>query len=151
MWDHEFDLIVMTGNAFQVFVKDEDLRASLAAIRSSLTEDGRFAFETRNPKAREWERWRWKSFEVTHDGVPVRMEATQPLFDGRLLSFSVAYSSPAWDVLPISHSTLRVFHVDEIAAFLTEAGLAIVEQFGDFERQPLTDSSLEIVTVARQT
>jgi ubiquinone/menaquinone biosynthesis C-methylase UbiE len=48
-WDREFDLIVMTGHAFQVFVEDADLRTALAAIRSALFDDGRFAFETRNP------------------------------------------------------------------------------------------------------
>ena len=38
-WRREFDLIVMTGHAFQVFVEDEQLLASLAAIRSALTEE----------------------------------------------------------------------------------------------------------------
>src|ERR1700691_1398150 len=56
-FDREFDLVVMSGHAFQVFVEDDDLRFSLAAIRSALTDDGRFAFETRNPVVREWERW----------------------------------------------------------------------------------------------
>jgi hypothetical protein len=56
-WDREFDLVVMSGHAFQVFVKDDDLRVALAAIRAALTDDGRFAFETRNPLVREWERW----------------------------------------------------------------------------------------------
>src|SRR5271154_5809004 len=36
-FDREFDLIVMTGHAFQVLVEDSELRASLAAIRSALT------------------------------------------------------------------------------------------------------------------
>jgi SAM-dependent methyltransferase len=36
-WEHEFDLVVMTGHAFQVLVSDDELRASLAAIRSTLT------------------------------------------------------------------------------------------------------------------
>ena len=56
-FDREFDFIVMTGHAFQVLVEDRELRAALAAIRSALTEEGRFGFETRNPLVREWERW----------------------------------------------------------------------------------------------
>lgn len=60
-WNREFDLVVMSGHAFQVFVEDDALRVSLAAIRSALTDDGRFAFETRNPLVREWERGRWPS------------------------------------------------------------------------------------------
>ena len=30
-WEREFDLVVMTGHAFQVFVEDDELRRSLAA------------------------------------------------------------------------------------------------------------------------
>lgn len=56
-WNRELDLVVMTGHAFQVFVEDDELRASLATIRSALTEVGRFAFETRNPLVRAWEGW----------------------------------------------------------------------------------------------
>jgi hypothetical protein len=33
--------------------------------------------------------------------------------------------------------------------FLTEAGMDIVEQYGFWNRQPLTDSSSEIITIAR--
>ena len=36
-WCREFDLVVMTGHAFQVFVDDDQLRESLTAIRSALT------------------------------------------------------------------------------------------------------------------
>jgi ubiquinone/menaquinone biosynthesis C-methylase UbiE len=46
-FDREFDLAVMTGHAFQVLVSDEELRASLTAIRRALADGGRFGFETR--------------------------------------------------------------------------------------------------------
>lgn len=44
-WEREFDLVVMTGHAFQEYVEDNEIRAALAAIRSALTDNGRFAFE----------------------------------------------------------------------------------------------------------
>jgi ubiquinone/menaquinone biosynthesis C-methylase UbiE len=56
-FDGEFDLAVMTGHAFQVLVGDDEVRASLRAIRRALADGGRFAFETRNPLARAWEGW----------------------------------------------------------------------------------------------
>ncbi|WP_239012525.1 methyltransferase domain-containing protein [Streptomyces sioyaensis] len=52
-----FDLATMTGHAFQCLVSDDELRASLAAIRAALRAGGRFAFETRHPQARAWEDW----------------------------------------------------------------------------------------------
>ena len=46
-WNGEFDLIVMTGHAFQVLTGDEELRVALAAVRTALKRNGVFAFETR--------------------------------------------------------------------------------------------------------
>ena len=46
-WKREFDLVVMTGHAFQVFVDDDALQASLKAVYSALAAEGRFVFETR--------------------------------------------------------------------------------------------------------
>jgi len=48
-FESEFELAVMTGHAFQFLVEDDELRASLAAIRRALVDGGRFAFETRKP------------------------------------------------------------------------------------------------------
>src|ERR1700730_12626952 len=30
-WERNFDLVIMTGHAFQVFIEDDEIRASLAA------------------------------------------------------------------------------------------------------------------------
>src|SRR5262245_3336511 len=51
-WAGEFELAVMTGHAFQMLVSDDEVRASLAAIRRALAPRGCFAFETRNPRLR---------------------------------------------------------------------------------------------------
>jgi ubiquinone/menaquinone biosynthesis C-methylase UbiE len=56
-FDQDFDLVFMSGHTFQVFVTDADLRQTLAAIRSALSNGGRFVFETRNPRTRAWEHW----------------------------------------------------------------------------------------------
>src|SRR5271170_4057051 len=112
----------MTGHAFQVLVKDSDLRVALAAIRSALTEDGRFAFETRNPLAREWERW-----------TSARVREVQTPVEGDKVSFSHTFTSPKWDRPQISHSTLRFLDAGSLSTFLSEAGLKIEEQYGDWD------------------
>lgn len=48
-----FDLVVMTGHAFQVFLTDEDVRAACLTMREHLAPGGRVVFETRNP-AVDW-------------------------------------------------------------------------------------------------
>ncbi len=151
-WYREFDLVVMTGHAFQVFVEDDQLSTSLAAIRSALTEDGRFVFETRNPTVRGWEAWTPdNAVEIVHGGSVVRMahQVETPVV-GDVVSFTATYTSPSWDRPLVSRSTLRFLDADSLFAFLSGAGLIIEEQFGDWDRQSLTDTSPEIITVARR-
>ena len=143
----------MTGHAFQVLVEDRDLRAALAAIRSALTDDGCFAFETRNPLVREWERWTPDKFaEVTDaDGAVVRMSReVQTPIQGDRVSFTHTFTSPHWDHPQVSRSTLRFLDANSLRSFLSDAGLEIEEQYGDWNRQSLTASSPEIITFAKR-
>lgn len=151
-WSREFSLVVMTGHAFQALVEDKDLRVALAAIAAALTETGRFAFETRNPLARAWERWTPENaIEVAAAGnasVHIATEVVAP-FDGETVSFTHTFSSPSWKQPQVSQSTLRFLDASTLALFLTESGLQIEEQFGDWNQGPLTDQSPEIITLVR--
>jgi hypothetical protein len=152
-WDRQFDLVVMTGHAFQVLVDDDELRASLAAIRSALTEEGRFAFETRNPLVRAWERWTPDNAVEATDtsGGVVRMEhEVETPVEGDIVSFTTTFESAGWDRPQVSRSTLRFLDAESLSSFLSAGGLAIEEQFGDWDRQPPTDTCPEIITVARR-
>src|SRR3984957_16786065 len=99
VFDREFDLVVMTGHAFQVFLEDGEIRASLAAIRSALADDGRLAFETRNPDARAWEAWTPENAVevVSGDGAVVRMaHQVETPVTGEFVSFTTTFTSSAW-------------------------------------------------------
>lgn len=152
-WANDFELIVMTGHAFQVLVEDEELRAALAAICAALTDNGRFAFETRNPRARAWESWDAEERPAVNDpdGAQVRMERlVSAPFDGQVLSFLHTFRSDAWDRPRVSHSTLRFLDKVALDKALAQGGLAIEAQFGDWDKSPLTDASPEIITIARR-
>ena len=152
-WEQEFDLVVMTGHAFQVFVGDDELSASLAAIRSALTQDGRFAFETRNPSARAWELWTPGNAVEARDtsGAVVRMEHDVEMpVQGDRISFTTTFTSPEWDQPEKSRSTLRFLDASSLSSFLSAAGLAIEVQYGDWDGQLLTTASPEIITIARR-
>jgi SAM-dependent methyltransferase len=150
-WDRGFDLVTMTGHAFQVFVDDEQIRRSLTAIRSALTKGGLFVFETRNPLVRAWESWTPDNEIVVlgPDGAELHMahEVETPVA-GDVITFTTTFTSPAWDRPRRSRSTLRFLDTDTLAVFLSDAGLTIAEQFGDWDRRPLRVTSPEIITVA---
>jgi len=148
----DFDLAIMTGHAFQVLIEDEELRATLAAVRAALRSEGRFAFESRNPGARAWEEWTpghaVQVADARGDTVRVRLEVEAP-FDGRTVAFAQTYSCTGWDAPRVSRSVLRFLDAAGVARFLGEAGFTLEAQYGGFDRRPLTPASPEIVTIAR--
>jgi SAM-dependent methyltransferase len=153
-WDREFDLVVMTGHAFQVLLSDDEIHAALTSVRSALARDGRFAFETRNPVARAWESWTPDNVSQAIDttGALVRMEdRVDPEVTGDLVSFTTTFTSPGWDRPQVSRSTLRFLNVASLTLFLSGAGLVIEAQFGDWSRGPVTETSPEIITIAIRT
>ena len=152
-WEPEFTLAVMTGHAFQQLVDDDEIRASLAAVRSALAADGVFAFETRNPLAREWERWtREHRVEfVAADGAAASFHAdVETPVSGDVVRFTATYTSARWDRPESSRSTLRFLGADALSAFLRDAGFVIEQQFGDWDRSRIEDASPEIITIARR-
>lgn len=146
-----FDLVVMTGHAFQALLTDDELRAALTAIRAALADDGRFAFETRNPPARAWRRWTPEYAEEVADstGAVYRMAHDVETPVGDLVSFTTTFTGPGLDGPQRSHSTLRFLDAEALSAFPAEADLTVEEQYGDWDHAPLTAASPEIITVAR--
>lgn len=153
-FDGEFDLVVMTGHAFQVLLTDDELRAALAAVRTALAAGGRFAFETRNPSARAWQRWTPEYAVEVDDAAGARYRMAHDMrtpIDGDLVTFATTFTGPGLDGPQRSTSILRFLDADTLSSFLSDAGLTIEEQYGDWDRSLLTASSPEIITIARPT
>ena len=148
-FDGEFDLAVMMGHAFQCLVGDDELRASLTAIRRSLADGGRFAFETRDPRARAWERWDAITLDaVDPTGLQVRVSYEIEAVDGNLVTFTETTSDAGDGALRVDRATLRFLGVDELDGFLSVAGFLVEARYGGWEREPIAEDSAEIVTVA---
>ncbi|HEX8917290.1 MAG TPA: class I SAM-dependent methyltransferase [Chloroflexota bacterium] len=152
-WDREFDLVVMTGHAFQQLITDDEIQIALGAIRSALVDDGLFVFETRNPLVRAWESWpeRYAGEVIDDTGAVVRRETVvETPIQGDIVRFTATYTSPGWDHPEVSPAMLRFLDVETLSAFLSNAGLTIEAQFGYWDRKPFTHASPEIITVARK-
>lgn len=150
-WRGGFDLAFMASNAFQVFVTDEELRDSLAAIRAVLREGGRFVFGTRNPAVRAWERWTPENAAevVDHDGRELRVEhRVESVADG-VVTMTETTAARDGEPLRVDRGVLRFLDAAGIDRFLDGAGFEAAERYGDWQRGPLTDASGEIITVAR--
>ncbi len=150
-FDREFDLAIMNGHAFQVFISDDELRASLAAIRRALVAGGRFAFETRNPLARAWESW--NSLNATEvvdsSGRPVCVSYDVESVTGDVVTLTETTSVPDGLPLRVDRASLRFLDIDTLAEFLASAGFVIEVQYGGWHREALAPDSPEIITIAR--
>ncbi|MEU7559102.1 class I SAM-dependent methyltransferase [Streptomyces eurythermus] len=153
-WRQEFDLVVMTGHAFQELLTDDDIRTCLHAAHAALRGGGRFVFETRNPAARPWEHWTPdRVHEITApDGTPVRVwhETLGTGPERGRVRFTETYAGPHWPAPRSAHGVLRFLDAPALEGFLAEAGLTVAAQYGDWNRAPLTPAAPEIITVARR-
>jgi SAM-dependent methyltransferase len=150
-FEGEFELAVMTGHAFQFLLDDDEVRASLAAIRRALVAGGRFAFETRNPLARAWESWTpANAIEIVDPaGRQVRVSyEVESLVDDRV-TLTETTSDQRGVPLRVDRATLRFLEIDTLARFLATAGFQIEAQYGGWSRDPIDAASGEIITVAR--
>ena len=113
---------------------------------------GRFGFDTRNPAARGWERWTPAnaSEAVSADGTKVRSWNDAGPFENGYVTFTTTYESPSWDAPQYSESTLRFLDVPSLNGFVADAGLVVDEQYGYWDRTPVTDTSPEIITIVRR-
>lgn len=150
----DFDLATMTGHAFQDLVTDQEIRASLAAVHGALRPGGRFMFETRHPQARAWEGWTPRNSD---DMVEVIDEAGRALrywhdvdsVVGDVVTIRGIVAQPDGAVLRVLSERLRFLDVAALGRFLADAGFEVEAQYGDWNREPVTASSREIITIAR--
>jgi len=151
-WDREFDLATMTGHAFQCLVGDDELRASLAAIRRSLRDGGRFVFETRHPQARAWEGWNPSNASEVVDaaGRTLRVWHHVESVVGDVVTLTESTSGPDGRVLRADRASLRFLDGPALGTFLAGAGFVTGAQYGDWHRGPVTGASREIITIARR-
>jgi SAM-dependent methyltransferase len=150
-WRDEFELVTMTGHAFQCLITDDELRQSLAAIAAALAAGGQFAFETRHPQARAWEGWTPSNVtQVTGDGMSLLVWHEVESVSGDVVCFTETTAGSDGTVLRIDRACLRFLGAAALDGLLAGAGLEARARFGDWDGGPVTGASREIITIARR-
>ena len=145
-----FDLVIMTGHVFQVFLEDGEVAAALANLRRHLAPGGRVAFETRNPAAQDLAEWGYDTTHVTVNvaGVgPVEVYYDLVAVESALVTFETHFRFAADDIV-VAPTTLRFMDQERLAAFLAEAGYIGVAWYGDWDRSPVGPTAPEIIAIA---
>jgi SAM-dependent methyltransferase len=153
LWEGEFEIAIMSGNAFQCLVTDEEIVASLAAIHRALVPGGTFAFDTRNPAAQEWLEWdRLAPMEVV-DRAGCELAIDYDVLDVADGVVTLTENTALRDgtVLRRDEGRLRFVEPEALNQFLSQAGFEVVAQYGSWDRTPFTPSSPFVVTLAQRS
>ena len=150
-----FRLVFLTGNAFQALLTHSDQRQFLTCTRRHLHPEGRLAFETRNPRPADlvttteeevWDTYRSvEGHTVTYSGVQ-RYDPQAQIMEWTSFRRWQQDGAPREKVTRVA---VRFTAPQALEALLAECGFEIVEQYGDFQRSPLTAGSPSIVSVCR--
>jgi SAM-dependent methyltransferase len=146
------DLLLLTGNVAQVFLEDSDWAAVLSHAHAALRPGGHIAFESRNPKAREWEHWNpettYTRIETSHGLVESWLEVAQVNSNTVRFEGHNVFKATGEDI--IASSKLRFRSQAELTLSLTTAGFTIKHLYGNWQQEPFTDSSRLLVFVAQR-
>ncbi|MBO0771243.1 MAG: class I SAM-dependent methyltransferase [Actinobacteria bacterium] len=145
-----FDIAVMTSHVVQ-FLMDDEFVETLADLKRALAPGGRLAFDSRDPRARGWERW---------NPADSRRELTLP--DGRVvITWTEVTGAGNGAVRIVGHNVfiggedvtstavLRFRTEDEVRRGLREAGFAVEHVYGGWQRQPPCHGDGELIVIAR--
>jgi SAM-dependent methyltransferase len=144
------DLAIMSGHVAQFFLTDEDWRAALSAVRAALRTGGALSFETRNPAAKEWERWTRAASVIVDDPSAGLIEAWSEVVevDDGIVTYENHYKFGRTRDELIAPGRLRFRTEAEITESLADAGFAIDQVYGDWDRGPAGAAARELIVVA---
>jgi ubiquinone/menaquinone biosynthesis C-methylase UbiE len=147
-----FNLIYLTGHAFQVFLTDEDSVAMLKAAARHLARGGCLAFDTRNPAAQAWLAWTTQATPevVEIAGLGRVEESVDTVFDeaSGIASITHRYRFLDKSTEQIGHSRIRFIDRDRLAGLIAAAGLKIDSCYGWWDGRPYSPNSEEFVVMA---
>jgi SAM-dependent methyltransferase len=146
-----FDVAVMTSHVAQFFLTDEEWRQALADLHRALVPGGRLTFDTRDPRARGWERWSPADSrrEVRlPDGRQVTATTEVNAVAHGIVSFTTYYAFSDGTLL-LSSGDLRFRTEGELRSSLRAAGYAVEQIYGGWNREPVGADDGEFLVIAR--
>lgn len=144
------DLAIMSGHVAQFFVDDDEWSDALAALHAALRPGGHLAFESRNPDAREWERWTRDRVRTVVDLAPGPVETWTDVHDVRdgILTCTNHYVFATSGEELTSPVRLRFRTQRELTTSLKHAGFVVEHVYGDWDRRPPGAPAPELIYIS---
>ena len=149
--DERFDLVLLTGHAFQVFLTEADQRAVLQTIARHLATDGRFLFDSRNPAAEAWRSWtpERSARRLEHPTLGAIEAWNDVAYDAAtgIATYQTFYRVAETAALLSGDSQIRFTPQADLARRLEESGLTVVQWLGDWQGGPYHDTAAEVIAL----
>lgn len=138
--EDRFDLIIMTGHAFQTLLEDNDILDALRVMKKHLRPDGCIVFESRNPNIDWTKKWSQRKPHMLPGNV---VQATWRFvgFSEDRMTFEWDYAFP--DETLTSRSVLRFISRKGIQEHLNQAGLRLDKVLGDWDGSVFDETASE--------
>ena len=148
---HEFDLVLLTGHAFQVFLTPDAQLAALRTIAAHLSPTGRFVFDSRNPECRAWERWTAQNTKrsFAHPAYGETEATTEAEYDTTtsVVTYHTRYKTAEQKLEATSR--IRFTGKGDLARLIKQSGLSVDHWYGDWHGRVWTKDAPEIIPVER--
>jgi ubiquinone/menaquinone biosynthesis C-methylase UbiE len=151
--NRRFDLVLLTGHAFQVFLTSDDQAAALTTIAAHLTPEGRFIFDSRSPTAEPWKRWTpaqsQRVIEHPRVGQVAAWNDTSRDPASGVVTYRTYYQIIAEGRVCCSQSQIAFPSREQLSLLIEEAGLEVERWMGDWSGAPWSPQAAEIIPLGR--
>ena len=146
------DLVIMSGHIAQFILKDADWLEALAGVEEALRPGGYLAFDSRDPRAWEWQRWTGRK-RIIPDSPYGRIESWTEVTN---VEGDVVYAVGHRSLLQsneelVSPFALRFRSEELLRQSLTSSGFSVENIFGDWDRRASGPGEPELIVVARKS
>ncbi len=152
-FNRRFDLVLLTGHAFQVFLTPDDQAAALTTIATHLAPNGRFIFDSRNPAAEAWKRWTPDQSQrvIEHPSVgrvAAWNDVSQDPASG-IVTYRTHYQIIGEHRVHSSQSQIAFPSRERLSLLIEEAGLEVERWMGNWSGAPWSPQAAEIIPLGR--
>jgi len=149
-----FDLVLLTGHAFQVFLTEEDQARALLTIAAHLKPGGRFIFDTRNPSQQAWEKWNYKSAPRTihhaEFGVIEAWSISERDNETGVVTYEKSYRIKETGKTYSASARIQFPSKEGLAGLMSGAGLSVDQWLGDWRGSAFHADADEIIPLGRR-
>jgi len=151
-----YDLVICCNNSLQLLLNEEGLAATFTAARQLLAPSGIFAFDIYQPNlaylsAGQNDRLVFSVADDRGRPLEVREDFSYDADAGILtVDRRLRETGETGVLLTTINYKLRQYFASDIDRLLEDAGLGIVERYGDFDRSPFTSRSKKQILVCER-